>query len=113
MGYPGRALSLLSAGIDSPVATWLMMKRGCEMVSLHIDGGSYAGSDVRTTAERHHAMLSTWCAGFPMDLLVVDAEIFYEAITRTGPPDTGASSARGSCWALGALSQKIAIWRHW
>ena len=84
-GTQGRALSLLSAGIDSPVATWLMMKRGCEMVSLHIDGGSYAGSDVRTTAERHHAMLSTWCAGFPMDLMVVDAELFYGAITRTGP----------------------------
>jgi thiamine biosynthesis protein ThiI len=84
-GTQGRALSLLSAGIDSPVATWLMMKRGCEMVSLHIDGGSYAGGDVRTTAERHHATLSTWCAGFPMDLLVVDGEPFYDAITGTGP----------------------------
>jgi len=84
-GTQGRALSLLSSGIDSPVAAWLMMKRGCEMASLHIDGGRYAGSDVRATAERHHAVLSTWCAGFPMDLLVVDAEAFYESITRAGP----------------------------
>jgi thiamine biosynthesis protein ThiI len=84
-GTQGRALALLSSGIDSPVAAWLMMKRGCEMASLHIDGGKYAGSDVLTTAKRHHVILSTWCAGFPMDLLVVDAEVFYDAITRTGP----------------------------
>jgi thiamine biosynthesis protein ThiI len=85
-GTQGKALALLSAGIDSPVAIWLMMKRGCAMTSLHIDGGPYAGSDVRETAERHHAVLSTWCAGFPMDLLVVDAGGFYDAITAGAPP---------------------------
>lgn len=85
-GTQGRALSLLSSGIDSPVATWLMMKRGCEMASLHIDGGRFAGSDVVAAAERHHAILSTWCAGFPMDLLVVDAEAFYDTITAKAPP---------------------------
>jgi thiamine biosynthesis protein ThiI len=84
-GTQGKALSLLSSGIDSPVAAWLMMKRGCEMASLHIDGGKYAGSDVRETAGRHHAILSTWCAGFPMELLVVNAERFYDAITSSGP----------------------------
>lgn len=84
-GTQGRALSLLSAGIDSPVATWLMMRRGCEMASLHIDGGRYAGADVRATAERHHSILSTWCTGFPMEFLVVDAESFYDAITGKGP----------------------------
>ena len=84
-GTQGRVLSLLSAGIDSPVATWLMMKRGCEVTSLHVDGGAYAGRDVRPTAERHHAVLSGWCAGFPMELLVVDAEPFYDAIMKKGP----------------------------
>jgi thiamine biosynthesis protein ThiI len=84
-GTQGKTLSLLSSGIDSPVATWLMMKRGCETASLHIDGGKYAGTDVRATSEKHHAILSTWCAGFPMDLLVVDAEAFYDAITEKGP----------------------------
>ncbi|MDD1708728.1 MAG: tRNA 4-thiouridine(8) synthase ThiI [Methanoregulaceae archaeon] len=84
-GTQGKVLSLLSSGIDSPVAAWLMMKRGCETASLHIDGGKYAGNDVRATAEKHHAILSTWCAGFPMDLLVVDAEAFYDTITKKGP----------------------------
>ncbi|MGB9911146.1 MAG: tRNA uracil 4-sulfurtransferase ThiI [Microgenomates group bacterium] len=35
VGSSGRVLSLISGGIDSPVASWLMMKRGCRVVFLH------------------------------------------------------------------------------
>jgi tRNA uracil 4-sulfurtransferase len=35
VGVSGRVLHLLSGGIDSPVAAWLMMKRGCSPVYLH------------------------------------------------------------------------------
>lgn len=31
----GKILNLLSGGIDSPVAAWLLMKRGCEVDFLH------------------------------------------------------------------------------
>lgn len=31
----GRAVALLSGGIDSPVAAWMMMKRGCGIIPLH------------------------------------------------------------------------------
>ena len=34
-GTQGKLISLLSAGIDSPVATWMMMKRGCSIIALH------------------------------------------------------------------------------
>lgn len=37
LGVEGRVVSLLSGGIDSPVATWLMMKRGCEVIPLYLD----------------------------------------------------------------------------
>ena len=33
-GTQGRVLALLSSGIDSPVASWLMMKRGCGITRL-------------------------------------------------------------------------------
>lgn len=36
VGTSGRVLVLLSGGIDSPVAAWLMMKRGCTTDFLHI-----------------------------------------------------------------------------
>jgi thiamine biosynthesis protein ThiI len=35
VGTSGRVLVLLSGGIDSPVASWLMMKRGCTVDFLH------------------------------------------------------------------------------
>lgn len=35
VGVTGRVLSLLSGGIDSPVAAWLMMRRGCSVDFLH------------------------------------------------------------------------------
>ncbi|MEM2058629.1 MAG: THUMP domain-containing protein, partial [Thermoproteota archaeon] len=36
VGVSGRVLSLLSGGLDSPVAAWLMMKRGCHVDFLHL-----------------------------------------------------------------------------
>jgi thiamine biosynthesis protein ThiI len=35
VGTSGRVLALLSGGIDSPVAAWLMAKRGCEVDFIH------------------------------------------------------------------------------
>lgn len=36
VGSSGKLLSLLSGGIDSPVSTWMMMKRGCVTDLLHL-----------------------------------------------------------------------------
>lgn len=35
IGSSGKVVSLLSGGIDSPVASWMMMKRGCEVIFVH------------------------------------------------------------------------------
>ena len=35
VGTSGRALSLLSGGIDSPVASWMMAKRGVALEMVH------------------------------------------------------------------------------
>jgi len=36
VGSSGKVLSLLSGGIDSPVSSWMMMKRGCTVDFLHL-----------------------------------------------------------------------------
>jgi thiamine biosynthesis protein ThiI len=36
VGSSGKVLCLLSGGIDSPVAAWMMMKRGCLVDFLHV-----------------------------------------------------------------------------
>lgn len=38
VGMSGRVVSLLSAGIDSPVASWRMMRRGALVVGVHFSG---------------------------------------------------------------------------
>jgi len=38
VGMSGRVVSLLSAGIDSPVATWRMIRRGAVAVGVHFSG---------------------------------------------------------------------------
>ncbi len=35
VGVEGRVVALVSGGIDSPVAAWMMMKRGCGVIPLH------------------------------------------------------------------------------
>lgn len=38
VGTSGRVISLLSAGIDSPVASWRIMRRGAVVVGVHFSG---------------------------------------------------------------------------
>jgi len=38
LGIEGRVVALISGGIDSPVAAWMMMKRGCGVIPLHFAG---------------------------------------------------------------------------
>jgi Thiamine biosynthesis ATP pyrophosphatase len=85
-GTQGKVFTLLSSGIDSPVASWLLMKRGCEVHHIHIDGGKWAGKDVKETAVRHHCTLSTWCPGYPLDLYIIDAEFFFTEMTSRVNP---------------------------
>ncbi len=41
VGSLGRVAALLSGGIDSPLAAWRIMKRGCEVVFIHFHGAPY------------------------------------------------------------------------
>ncbi|KAA0258555.1 tRNA 4-thiouridine(8) synthase ThiI [Deferribacter autotrophicus] len=42
----GKVVTLLSGGIDSPVATWMMMKRGCEVIPVHFHTPPYTGDSL-------------------------------------------------------------------
>ncbi|MFB6090738.1 MAG: tRNA sulfurtransferase [Halobellus sp.] len=60
VGSQGRVAVLISGGLDSPVATWRLLRRGCETVPVYVDLGDYGGPDhraralevIRTVAER-------------------------------------------------------------
>ncbi|WP_235010787.1 tRNA sulfurtransferase [Halobellus limi] len=60
VGTQGRVAVLVSGGLDSPVAMWRLLRRGCVAVPVYVDLGAYGGADhraraleaVRTVAER-------------------------------------------------------------
>jgi thiamine biosynthesis protein ThiI len=46
-GTSGNALSFISGGIDSPVASWFMMKRGCKVTYVHFHSYPFVGEQSR------------------------------------------------------------------
>lgn len=57
VGSQGRVVALLSGGIDSPVAAWLMLKRGCGVIPLHFSTNPAQTEQVLAIVEalNHHA----------------------------------------------------------
>ena len=83
LGTAGRAAALLSAGIDSPVAAWLMMRRGVTISGVFMDGGRWAGSATRNLAMDNVRILSAWCPGRGIPLWIVNIEPFFDAMTAS------------------------------
>ena len=52
VGTSGRAMSLLSGGIDSPVASWMMAKRGVELTAVHFASPPYTSELAREKVRR-------------------------------------------------------------
>jgi thiamine biosynthesis protein ThiI len=50
VGTQGTVVALVSGGIDSPVAAWQLLRRGCRVVPVYVDLGEYGGADHRARA---------------------------------------------------------------
>ncbi len=70
MGTGGRTISLFSGGIDSPVATYLVMKRGCEMILLYCDNTPFCAEDSMDRMMGVAKVLSSYASGFPLRVIV-------------------------------------------
>ncbi len=60
MGTQGRMVALISGGIDSPVAAWLMMKRGCEIIPLYLNNEPFSDETTRERAMQCIDVLQKW-----------------------------------------------------
>lgn len=83
LGTAGKAMLLLSSGIDSPVAAWLMMRRGVVISGVFMDGGRWAGPATKDIALDNARILSTWAPGKNFAVWVVDMEPFFAAMTTS------------------------------
>jgi tRNA uracil 4-sulfurtransferase len=73
VGSAGKLVSLLSGGIDSPVATFLMMKRGVMPVLLHFQITQSMTDRVRRLRDR----LEEFAAGQTIKLIVIPREELF------------------------------------
>jgi len=60
MGTQGKMVALISGGIDSPVAAWLMMKRGCEIIPLYLNNSPFSDETTRERAMQCIDVLQKW-----------------------------------------------------
>jgi thiamine biosynthesis protein ThiI len=60
VGSGGTVAALLSGGIDSPVASWRMMKRGCRVVFVHFHSVPYLPATSQTKARALVERLTEW-----------------------------------------------------
>jgi thiamine biosynthesis protein ThiI len=57
-GVSGRVMCLLSGGIDSPVAAWRMMRRGCTVQFVHFHGQPYTSASSQQKAREIAELLA-------------------------------------------------------
>jgi thiamine biosynthesis protein ThiI len=71
LGTQGKVIVLISSGIDSPVAAYLMMKRGCQVIALYCDNDPFTTPDALKNNEDIINQLQTYASGAPIKRRVV------------------------------------------
>ncbi|MFN3384937.1 MAG: tRNA uracil 4-sulfurtransferase ThiI, partial [Archaeoglobaceae archaeon] len=84
VGVAGKVVSLISGGIDSPVASFLAMKRGCEVVAAHFFNKTLHSPNVRKKIHAIAEKLSEYQGS--LTLYMVPFEDVQMEIIRIVPP---------------------------
>lgn len=85
VGSSGTVVSLLSGGIDSPVAAWRMMKRGCRVEFVHFHSVPYLPATSQQKVRALVECLTRW-QFFSRLHLVPFGEIQREVVLSAPPP---------------------------
>ena len=85
-GSQGRAVALFSGGIDSPVATWLIMKRGVEVYPLFMDQTPYVGESYLTRARDAFMSLAKYVPAEGFALYSAPMGVVMERILESPEP---------------------------
>jgi len=85
VGASGTVAALLSGGIDSPVAAWRLMKRGCRVVFVHFHSVPYLPDLSRGKVRELVTRLTQW-QYYSRLFLVPFGEIQREVVLAVPPP---------------------------
>src|SRR5436305_1597916 len=84
VGASGTVAALLSGGIDSPVAAWRMMKRGCRVLFVHFHSVPYLPATSQAKARARVERLTEW--QYDSTLVLVPCGEIQRAVVLTVPP---------------------------
>ena len=85
LGMGGSALSLLSGGIDSPVSSYMMAKRGVGLEMLHFAAPPYTSDLARQKVLQLAQELTAWCGR--MSVHIVPLTEIQEQIRKQCPEE--------------------------
>ncbi|MDR0886596.1 MAG: tRNA 4-thiouridine(8) synthase ThiI [Clostridiales Family XIII bacterium] len=85
LGTNGKGMVLLSGGIDSPVATWMMAKRGMRIEAVHYTSYPFTSQRAQEKVEELASIVASYCGNFKMH--VVNLLPAQEAIAKHCPED--------------------------
>ncbi len=104
VGSEGTVLSLFSGGIDSPVASWMMLKRGCHvhLLFFNIGGKPHLEGALRVAK----ALASKWMYGYEPKFYVIDIRPIIGLITSNVPEHYRIIVLRR---AMMKLAEKLAV----
>ncbi|MGQ9553055.1 MAG: tRNA uracil 4-sulfurtransferase ThiI [Anaerolineae bacterium] len=72
----GRVVALISAGLDSPVAAWMMIKRGCAIIPLHLAQSDESERRFRALCQ----VLQGWSHGWRIKPVVMSHQEVFGAV---------------------------------
>ena len=85
IGMGGRAVSLLSGGIDSPVSSWMMARRGVELEMVHFVSPPYTSQQALDKVLELARLLTVYCGR--MIVHIIPFTEIQEEIRRQCPEE--------------------------
>jgi thiamine biosynthesis protein ThiI len=85
LGSQPKVICLLSGGIDSAVACWLAMKRGCPIIPVYFDITPFTDESATVKALDVARKLFEWSIGFPRRVYIVPHGRNLETFVRESP----------------------------
>ena len=69
VGSNGVAVSLLSGGIDSPVSSWMIARRGVRLIPVHFFSFPYTSQQAKEKVIELARLLTPWCGKMRMEVV--------------------------------------------
>ncbi|MBO6124055.1 MAG: tRNA 4-thiouridine(8) synthase ThiI [Methanobrevibacter sp.] len=85
LGTQGKVVVLLSSGIDSPVAAYMMMKRGCEVIALNCNNDPFTTPKALENYGLLVDQLNKYACGVPIRKRVVDYGEYLQVAKDNAP----------------------------